>query len=170
MTKSQITRSALLQEVVVGPGQVGTSTTTSGFTQCTLESWSGEPKRLSRGGGSSHLSSLSLMRSAGDHPLCSSRGAARRYADNFPPIGPADDDELLSVEALCLLPDPSVVQSIRLIGPCRDGAFDTKLAGLYAERGSLHSDAVRPYILRYVACTIEKGIPALPALALTIAT
>jgi hypothetical protein len=40
------------QQIVLGPGEVGLSTTTSGRTQCTRDSLSGEPKRLSRAGGS----------------------------------------------------------------------------------------------------------------------
>jgi hypothetical protein len=36
----------LPQQIVLGPSQ---ATTISGRTQCTLDSWSGDPKRLSRG-------------------------------------------------------------------------------------------------------------------------
>jgi hypothetical protein len=41
------------KQAIVGPGQIGTSATSSGRTQCTLESTSGEPERLVRGGGTS---------------------------------------------------------------------------------------------------------------------
>ena len=48
-------------------------------------------------------------------------------------IGPADDNELLAVEALRLHPDPAVawcIGPIRLLG---DGALETQAASLFAE-------------------------------------
>jgi hypothetical protein len=48
-------------------------------------------------------------------------------------IGPADDDELLAVEAFGFDPDPAVAWCIGPIRLLRDGALQAQLAGLRAE-------------------------------------
>ena len=48
-------------------------------------------------------------------------------------ICPADDNELLAVEALRLDPDPAVAGRIRPIGELRDRAFQAELAGVLAK-------------------------------------
>ena len=52
-------------------------------------------------------------------------------------IGPADDNELLAVEALRLDPDPAVAWGIGSIGLLGDGALQAQLAGLRAEAGTV---------------------------------
>jgi hypothetical protein len=55
-------------------------------------------------------------------------------------IGPADDNELLAVQALRRDPDPTVAWSIGAIGELRDCAFQAELAGMLAEAGAVARD------------------------------
>ena len=45
-------------------------------------------------------------------------------------IGPADDDELLAIEALRLYPEPAIAGRIGPVDPLRDRTFETQPAGL----------------------------------------
>ena len=48
-------------------------------------------------------------------------------------VGPADDHELLAVEALRLDPKAAIARRVGSIGPLGDDAFEAELAGLFAE-------------------------------------
>jgi hypothetical protein len=52
-------------------------------------------------------------------------------------IGPADNNELLAVEALRLNPDPSIARGIGPICLLGDGALQAQLAGLCAKAGTV---------------------------------
>jgi hypothetical protein len=122
-----------------------TSATSFGRTQWTRASSSGEPKRLSLGGGSARgifftaSGSRRLLRSASVRPFNAGADAAgedqpavgrvvaeEQNAEMRPAalwIGPADHDEFLPVEALRLDPDAAVAGRIGRVDLLRDQAF-----------------------------------------------
>src|SRR4051812_26743781 len=58
-------------------------------------------------------------------------------------VGPADDNELLAVQALRLDPDPAVARGIGSVGALGDGAFQAEPAGLRAKTRAVAGDVVR---------------------------
>src|SRR5262249_1914171 len=119
---------------------------------CTRESWSGEPKRFSRGGG---LESAIFPRFQGLEHAGQTLQLHFREARAGPPgveklavlgvvaqqqgaemrptsrgVGPADDDEFLAVEAFHLEPQAPIARNVWSVDPLRDDAFDAQATGL----------------------------------------
>src|ERR671912_179354 len=57
-------------------------------------------------------------------------------------VCPADDNELLAVEAFRLDPDPAVARSIGSVGALGDGALQPEPAGLRAKTRAVASDVI----------------------------
>ena len=147
-----------------------------------LESLSGEPKRLSRGGGSAsgifgtcsgastparRFSSFVRHAGAGAtgvvQPSVFGVVAQQQGADVRPAslgIGPANDHELLAVEALRLDPDPAVARCVGSIGALGDGAFQAQLAGLLAEARTVASNVLA--VAQPVDLLLEQALAAAP--------
>jgi hypothetical protein len=77
-------------------------------------------------------------------------------------ICPADDDELLAVQALRLDPDPAVTKGIWLIHPLRDDVLQAKSAGVLAEAGAIGDNVLA--LVQPVNFLLEKGLEPIPAL------
>ena len=140
----------------------------SGLTQCTRLSSSGEPKRLLRGGGAaSGIVSVAAGCSFRDS-RCSSAWMmpeptwpAKTKRPHAFRIGPADHYEFLAVQAVDLEPQAAVAGRVSCIGALRDDALERQRAGLFMKFPAAN-DLVISVVQGWRRIRQQRGEPGLP--------